>query len=68
MGWKHKKKRMSWMYNKKKRGLGRDLGLVFLMILKTLTQTKANANELYATLKQSLYLKKQSNFPILNFL
>jgi hypothetical protein len=56
------------MYNKKKRGLGRDLGLVFLMILKTLTQTKANANELYATLKQSLYLRKQSIFPILNFL
>jgi hypothetical protein len=31
------------------------------MILKILTQTKTNANQLYATLKQSLYLKKTIN-------
>jgi hypothetical protein len=54
------------MYNKKE-DWG-EIWVCFLMILKTLTQTKANSNELYATLKQSLYLKKQSIFPILNFL
>jgi hypothetical protein len=37
------------------------------MILKILTQTKTNANGLYATLKQSLYLKKQSIFSYTKF-
>jgi hypothetical protein len=50
------------MYNKKREDWGEIWVWFFLMILKTLTQTKANANELYATLKQSLYLKNNQYF------
>jgi hypothetical protein len=49
------------MYNKKIERIWERFGFDFFMILKILTQTKTNANELYATVKQSLYLKKIIN-------